>query len=57
MRDTLDLDAVPGGVSATGDDNLNIANPVVPNTFQHPNCGDGGEVEIIEALPTNFPIE
>jgi uncharacterized protein GlcG (DUF336 family) len=57
VRDALDLDSVPGGVSATGDDNLNIATPVVPNTFQHPNCGDSGEVEIIEALPTNFPIE
>ena len=57
VRDALDLDSVPGGVSATGDDNLNIASPVTPNSFQHPNCGNGGEVEIIRDLPTKFPIE
>jgi hypothetical protein len=57
VRDALDLDSVPGGVSATGDDNLNIANPVTPNSFQHPNCGDQGEVQIIQDLPKNFPIE
>ena len=57
MRDALDLNSVPGGVSTTGDDNLIIADPVTPNTFQHPNCGDQGEVPIIEGLPTDFPIE
>lgn len=55
VRDALGLDDVPGGVSATGDDNLNIATPVTPNTFQHPDCG-GGVAEIIANLPTNYPI-
>ncbi|MGH6902083.1 MAG: heme-binding protein, partial [Geminicoccaceae bacterium] len=55
-RFSLNLDNVPGGVSATGDDNLIIATAVTPNTFQHPNCGNQGEVEIIADLPTNFPI-
>jgi uncharacterized protein GlcG (DUF336 family) len=56
VRNALDLDNVPGGVSSTGDDNLIIADPVTPNTFEHPNCGNAGEVEIIQALPTDFPI-
>lgn len=54
VRFLLNLDAVPGGV-ANGTDNLIIADPVTPNMFEHPNCGDQGEVEIIEDLPTNFP--
>jgi uncharacterized protein GlcG (DUF336 family) len=57
LRDTLDLDSVPGGVSPTHDDNLIISTPVHPNSFEHPNCGNGGEVEIIRDLPTNFPTE
>jgi uncharacterized protein GlcG (DUF336 family) len=58
LRDAIDLDAVPGGVGDGGtNDNLIIADPVVPNTFQHPNCGDAGEVEIITDLATNFLIE
>ncbi|MCE3247493.1 MAG: hypothetical protein K0R41_1318 [Geminicoccaceae bacterium] len=58
LRDEIDLDAVPGGVGDGGaNDNLILANPVVPNTFQHPNCGNGGEVEIITDLATDFPIE
>ena len=55
VRDALGLDNVPGGVSATGDDNLIIAPPVEPGTFQHPDCG-GGVAEIIADLPTDFPI-
>jgi uncharacterized protein GlcG (DUF336 family) len=55
VRDALGLDDVPGGVSATGDDNLNIATPVTPNTFEHPDCG-GGVADIIADLPTNYPI-
>jgi Haem-degrading len=55
VRDALGLDDVPGGVSDTGDDNLNIATPVVPGQFQHPDCG-GGVAAIITALPNNFPI-
>jgi hypothetical protein len=49
------LDNVPGGVSATGDDNLIIATPVTPNAFEHPSCGADAD-EIIADLPTSFPI-
>jgi uncharacterized protein GlcG (DUF336 family) len=55
VRDALGLDDVPGGVSATGDDNLIIADPPTPNTFEHPDCG-GGVADIIADLPSNFPI-
>lgn len=55
VRDSLDLDNVPGGVSATGDDNLVIATPVTPGTFEHPDCG-GGVAVIISDLPTDFQI-
>ena len=57
LRDAIDLDAVPNGVG-DGDtnDNLIIADPVTPNTFEHPNCG-GGADGIIADLATNFPIE
>jgi uncharacterized protein GlcG (DUF336 family) len=55
VRDALGLDDVPGGVSATGDDNLNIATPVTPGNFEHPDCG-GGVAGIIANLPTNYPI-
>jgi hypothetical protein len=51
----LKLDNVPGGVSATGDDNLNIATPVSPGKFEHPDCGDG-VARIIENLPKEVPI-
>jgi hypothetical protein len=55
VRDFLNLDNVPGGV-ANGTDNLILADPVTPNTFEHPNCGDQGEVEIINDLPADFPL-
>ena len=55
VRDGLNLDNVPGGVSATGVDNLNIATPVTPGAFEHPDCG-GGVDGIIADLPTTFPI-
>ena len=55
VRNGLNLDNVPGGVSLTGDDNLIIATPVTPNTFEHPDCGDGVDA-IIAALPTDFPV-
>lgn len=54
-RFELGLDQVPGGVSATGDDNLIIKRRPKPNTFQHPNCG-GGVKQIIENLPVDYPI-
>jgi uncharacterized protein GlcG (DUF336 family) len=55
VRDALGLDNVPGGVSATGDDNLNIVTPVTPGAFEHPDCG-GGVAAIIADLPDDFPI-
>ncbi len=55
VRDSLELDNLAGGVSATGDDNLNIATPVTPGTFEHPDCG-GDVAAIIANLPTDFPI-
>ena len=58
VRDGLGLDNIPGGVAPggpNGTDNLMIATPVDPNTFEHPTCGFG-EDGIIAGLPTNFPI-
>lgn len=54
VRFNLDLDNVPGGV-ANGTDNLIIADPVTPNMFEHPDCGDG-VAEIIAGLPSEFPV-
>lgn len=53
-RFELGLDQVPGGVSATGDDNLIIKGNPKPNTFQHPNCG--GVKQLIDSLPADYPI-
>lgn len=50
LRAALNLDHISGGVGPGGTDNLNLADPVIPNTFQHPICRDTGEVEIIEGL-------
>jgi hypothetical protein len=41
---------VPGGVGGNDTDNLNIVDTVTPNEFEHPNCGGGDEVGIIDAL-------
>ncbi|MGR8946699.1 MAG: GlcG/HbpS family heme-binding protein [Gammaproteobacteria bacterium] len=55
-RDYLGLDNIPGGVSATGDDNIiYLVFAEKPNGFKHPQCG-GGEQAIGEALPVDFPI-
>jgi uncharacterized protein GlcG (DUF336 family) len=54
-RFELGLDLVPGGVSATSDDNLIIKENPKPNTFEHPDCG-GGVKQIIKDLPDDFPI-
>jgi hypothetical protein len=40
---------VPGGVGGNNTDNLNIATPVTPNTFEHSDCG-GGVADLIDAL-------
>jgi uncharacterized protein GlcG (DUF336 family) len=58
VRFGLGLDNIPGGVAPggpNGTDNLIIATPVDPNSFEHPTCGSG-EDPIIADLPTSFPI-
>lgn len=57
VRDFLGLDYVPGGVSATGDDNIifDITDGVSAGGFGHPDCGNG-EAPIGTALPTTNPI-
>jgi uncharacterized protein GlcG (DUF336 family) len=62
VRNELDLDGVPGGVSATGDDNVIFdivggnGNFASKSGFGHPECGFG-ETPPAEALPASFPIE
>lgn len=55
VRDSLELDNLAGGVSPTGDDNLIIATPVTPGSFEHPDCG-GGVAALIAKLPKDYPI-
>ena len=62
VRDRLQLDFVPTGVSATGDDNIvfDIAedangNKVSAGGFGHPLCGFGEE-PIADGLPTSHPV-
>ena len=51
-RDALKLDFVPGGVSATKDDNIIYAKD---NGFAHVDCG-GGESAIGQKLPITHPL-
>ncbi|PYK96161.1 MAG: hypothetical protein DME19_20640 [Verrucomicrobia bacterium] len=62
VRHKLNLDAVPAGVSPTGDDNIihDIANdahghPVSASGFGHPDLGDL-EKAVATALPTQYPV-
>jgi uncharacterized protein GlcG (DUF336 family) len=58
LRDALGLDFVPGGVSATGDDNIIYdidANGVSAGGFGHPECSTDATT-IGEGLPTSHPI-
>lgn len=58
LRDALGLDVVPGGVSATGDDNIIYdidANGMSASGFGHPACADASTT-IGEALPTSHPV-
>ncbi len=56
VRDALKLDNIPGGVGdGFTNDNLILADPVTPNTFEHPVCGFG-EDEIIENLNLTNPV-
>ena len=59
LRDALNLDNVPAGVSSTGDDNIihDITDGSSAGGFGHPECdGDGTAAGIAAGLPTNFPI-
>ena len=62
VRHALNLDNVPGGVSATGDDNAvyDIAlnaddHPVSASGWGHPDCG-GDQAAISVALPETHPV-
>jgi uncharacterized protein GlcG (DUF336 family) len=47
VRNSLGLDNFPGGVGGGfTNDNLILADPVTPNTFEHPFCGFGEEAVI-----------
>lgn len=59
LRHALNLDNVPGGVSATGDDNIIFIEGELDG-FEHPTCfdleGRGDHIEIAQNLPTSHPI-
>lgn len=57
LRDALGLDFVPGGVSATGDDNIiyDITDGKSAGGFGHPGCG-GKEIDIAKKLPETHPV-
>jgi hypothetical protein len=57
-RDALGLDLVPGGVSATGDDNIIYdigVDGVSGSGFGHPECSPDATT-IGEGLPTTNPV-
>jgi uncharacterized protein GlcG (DUF336 family) len=57
VRDALGLDLVPGGVSATGDDNIIYdigVDGVSESGFGHPECGDAATAIGVD-LPTSHP--
>jgi uncharacterized protein GlcG (DUF336 family) len=57
-RHTLNLDFVPGGVSAHNDDNINyiglVPNPSLANDFSHPICKIAG-VDGVSQISANLP--
>jgi uncharacterized protein GlcG (DUF336 family) len=57
-RHSLNLDFVPGGVSAKGDDNINyiglVPNPSLAHDFSHPICTIAG-VDHVSAISANLP--
>lgn len=57
VRDGLNLDYIPGGVSATKDDNIayDIKDGTSKSGWGHPGCAPGVE-EIAEDLPKSFPV-
>jgi uncharacterized protein GlcG (DUF336 family) len=55
VRDRLGLDNIPGGVGDNfTNDNLILADPATPNSFEHPFCGFGEEA-VIENLANISP--
>ena len=58
VRDTLQLDYIPAGVSASADDNIIFDLQTDGRSlggFGHPNCGFDEE-QMAETLPAEFPI-
>lgn len=54
VRDALGKDHIPGGVGdGFANDNLILADPVTPNTFEHPVCGFGEDAVISDLAVTN----
>jgi uncharacterized protein GlcG (DUF336 family) len=57
-RHALNLDFVPGGVSAKGDDNINyiglVTDPSLANDFSHPICTIAGEDKVSD-ISANLP--
>ncbi|WP_129642996.1 GlcG/HbpS family heme-binding protein [Peristeroidobacter agariperforans] len=57
-RHTLNLDFVPAGVSAQGDDNINyiglVTEPSLANDFSHPICAIAGE-DTVSDISANLP--
>jgi uncharacterized protein GlcG (DUF336 family) len=57
-RHTLNLDFVPAGVSAAGDDNINyvglVPNPSLAHDFSHPVCAIAG-VDGVSEISSNLP--
>ena len=57
VRDALNLDYIPGGVSPAGDDNIvyDIKNGASASGWGHPSCSDAAR-EIADKLPTSHPV-
>jgi hypothetical protein len=57
-RNNLNLDFIPGGVSANGDDNINyigmVMVPSLQNDFTHPVCAIAGN-DSVSAISANLP--
>lgn len=60
-RHALDLDFVPAGVSAAGDDNINyigiVPDPSLANDFSHPVCTIAGEDDVVDISANLPPIQ
>lgn len=60
-RNALDLDFVPAGVSAAGDDNINyigvVPEPSLANDFSHPVCTIAGADDVVDISADLPPIQ